>query len=53
MLSREEGVGRPAWIVGVGGVVLGGAVFAAAAFALRVPEARLLPKMVMERLKRS
>src|SRR5438045_5638529 len=28
--------GRSAWIVGLGGVALGGAVFAAAAFALRV-----------------
>jgi putative peptidoglycan lipid II flippase len=39
------------WIVGVGGVALGGLVFAATAFVLRVPEARLLPKMVMERLR--
>jgi len=44
--------GRSPWIVGLGGVALGGAVFAAAAFALRVPEARLLPRMVLERLRR-
>lgn len=37
------------WIVGLGGVALGGLVFAATAFALRVPEARLLPRYVMER----
>jgi putative peptidoglycan lipid II flippase len=40
------------WIVGIGGVVLGGAVFWAVAHALRCPEARLLPRLVMERLGR-
>ena len=44
--------GRSAWIVGLGGVALGGLAFAAAAFALRVPETRLLPKMVFDRLRR-
>ncbi len=44
--------GRSAWLVGLGGVALGGLAFAAAAFALRVPETRLLPKMVMDRLRR-
>lgn len=34
--------GRSPWLVGLGGVALGGAVFAAAAVALRVPELRLL-----------
>lgn len=40
------------WIVGIGGVVLGGAVFWAVAHTLRCPEARLLPRLVMERLGR-
>ena len=40
------------WIVGIGGVVLGGAVFWAVAYILRCPEARLLPRLVMERLGR-
>jgi hypothetical protein len=40
------------WIVGIGGVALGGAVFWAVAHALRCPEARLLPRLVMERLGR-
>jgi len=44
--------GRSAWVVGLGGVALGGLAFAAAAFALRVPETRLLPKMIIDRLRR-
>ncbi len=44
--------GRSPWLVGVGGVALGGLVFAATAYALRVPEARLLPRMVLDRLRR-
>jgi putative peptidoglycan lipid II flippase len=40
------------WIVGIGGVVLGGMVFWAVAYILRCPEARLLPRLVMERLGR-
>ena len=44
--------GRSAWLVGLGGVALGGLAFAAAAYALRVPEMRLLPKMVIERVWR-
>ena len=38
--------------MGLGGVALGGLAFGAAAFALRVPETRLLPKMVIDRLRR-
>jgi len=52
-LWLQDTGGLSPWIVGVGGVVLGGAVFAATAYALRVPEARLLPKMVLERLRRT
>jgi putative peptidoglycan lipid II flippase len=44
--------GLSPWIVGLGGVALGGLVFAATAFVLRVPEARLLPKLLMERMRR-
>jgi putative peptidoglycan lipid II flippase len=40
---------RSPWIIGLGGTAIGGLAFAAAAFALRVPEARLLPKYVLER----
>jgi putative peptidoglycan lipid II flippase len=39
------------WMVGVGGVALGGLVFAVTAFVLRVPEARMLPRYVMERVR--
>ena len=45
-------VGQAPWLVGVGGVILGGLVFAAAAYALRVPEARVVPRLVMERFKK-
>jgi hypothetical protein len=38
--------------VGIGGVVLGGAVFWVVAYILRCPEARLLPRLVIERLGR-
>jgi putative peptidoglycan lipid II flippase len=44
--------GRSAWLMGLGGVALGGLAFAAAAYALRVPEMRLLPKLVIERVRR-
>ena len=43
---------RPVWLVGLGGVALGGGVFAAAAYALGCPEARLLPAMAATRLAR-
>ena len=48
---RDTG-GLSPWIVGIGGVLLGGLVFAAAAFALRVPEARMFPKYLLERMSR-
>ena len=40
------------WIVGIGGVALGGAAFWAVAYILRCPEARLLPRLVMEKMGR-
>ncbi len=42
----------PAWLVAVGGVASGGAVFGVAAYALGCPEARLLPPLVWGRLSR-
>jgi putative peptidoglycan lipid II flippase len=44
--------GRSVWLVGLGGVALGGGVFVAAAYALGCPEARLLPAMAAARLAR-
>jgi putative peptidoglycan lipid II flippase len=44
--------GRPVWLVGLGGVAVGGAVFGALAYALGCPEARLLPALLLERLNR-
>ena len=41
----------PAWLVAVGGVAGGGGVFAAAAYGLGCPEARLLPALALARLK--
>ena len=40
------------WIVGLGGVVVGGLVFWVTAYALRAPEARLLPEMILKRLRK-
>jgi putative peptidoglycan lipid II flippase len=37
------------WWVGIGGVILGGGLFWLAAYALRTPEARLLPEMALKR----
>jgi putative peptidoglycan lipid II flippase len=42
----------PPWVVDMGGVVVGGLAFWAVAYALRAPEARLLPEMVFKRLTR-
>jgi len=39
------------WIVGIGGVVLGGIIFGIAAYLLGCPETRLLPTLVRERVK--
>jgi putative peptidoglycan lipid II flippase len=44
--------GRSPWLVGLGGVALGALAFAAAAYLLGVPEARLLPRMLIDRLRR-
>jgi putative peptidoglycan lipid II flippase len=51
-LWLQATAGHSAWLVGAGGVALGGLVFGAAAFALRVPEAHLLPRMLIERVRR-
>jgi putative peptidoglycan lipid II flippase len=40
----------PVWIVAMGGVMVGGVVFWSVAYSLRCPEARLLPRMVADRL---
>jgi putative peptidoglycan lipid II flippase len=40
------------WIVGIGGVVFGGAAFWMMAYILRCPEARLLPRLVREKVGR-
>jgi putative peptidoglycan lipid II flippase len=42
----------PAWAVGLGGVVIGGAIYWAIALMLGAPEARQLPTMVLSRLHR-
>ncbi len=44
--------GLSVWIVGAGGVALGGAAFWVVAYTLRCPEARLLPRLLMERMGR-
>ena len=44
--------GWPAWLVAAGGVAGGGVVFAAAAYGLGSPEARLIPTLVRDQLKR-
>ncbi|MGQ0603757.1 MAG: murein biosynthesis integral membrane protein MurJ [Anaerolineales bacterium] len=43
----------PPWFTALGGVMLGAAVFWLAAFALRTPEARLLPEIVLRRIRPS
>lgn len=40
----------PAWLVGLGGVALGGAVYWLACLTLGAPEARQLPRMVLQKL---
>ena len=50
-LKYTQGVSG--WIVGVGGVALGGLVFLGVAYALRCPEARLLLRMLRERFSRN
>jgi putative peptidoglycan lipid II flippase len=44
--------GLSPWIVGLGGVALGGLVFAATALALRIPEAMAIPRLIAERRRR-
>ena len=44
--------GWPAWLVAGGGVAGGGLVFAAAAYGLGCPEARLFSRLAWERLRR-
>jgi len=41
--------GRPAWLVGLGGVGLGAAVYWLASLGLRSPEARQLPRLILAR----
>lgn len=43
--------GLSTWIVTLGGLALGGGMFWIAAYALRTPEARLLPEMALQKLK--
>jgi putative peptidoglycan lipid II flippase len=40
----------PAWIVGLGGVALGGAIYWLASLTLGAPEARQLPRLLLQRL---
>ena len=42
----------PVWLVAIGGVAGGGLVFAAAAYGLGCPEARLFPTLVRDRFGR-
>ncbi|MDW8328232.1 MAG: lipid II flippase MurJ, partial [Anaerolineales bacterium] len=44
--------GKPAWLISLGGVVLGGVTYWLLARNLQVPEARLLPEMVWSRIRR-
>jgi putative peptidoglycan lipid II flippase len=44
--------GQPAWLVALGGVLGGGGVFAVAAYGLGCPEARLIPALVVGRVRR-
>ena len=41
---------RPSWLVGLGGVALGGAIYWLACLMLGAPEARQLPQMLLRRL---
>jgi hypothetical protein len=49
-LQRMEGVS--AWIIGLGGVVIGGLVYALVLLLLRVDEIRSLIDMLCRRIKR-
>lgn len=51
-LAAWLGVTRagPAWLVGLGGVVLGGAIYWLACLTLGAPEARQLPRLLLQRL---
>ena len=51
-LWLRDTAGLSPWIVGLGGTALGGLVFAAAALALRVPEAMAVPRYALERWSR-
>jgi putative peptidoglycan lipid II flippase len=44
--------GRSPWLVGGLGVMLGGLIYLAASRALGAPEARLLPTLILERIRR-
>jgi putative peptidoglycan lipid II flippase len=44
---------QPVWLIGVGGVLLGGAVYGLCAWLLKVPEAHQIMAMVKRRLKPS
>jgi putative peptidoglycan lipid II flippase len=41
---------RPSWLVGLGGVALGGAIYWLACLMLGAPEAKQLPQMLLQRL---
>jgi hypothetical protein len=44
--------GRSPWVAGGLGVLLGGLIYLAASRALGAPEARLLPTLILERIRR-
>jgi len=49
VLWRDETRGTSVWIVGLGGAVLGAAIYWLAAFLLRAPEALILPSLLRRR----
>lgn len=48
----EMAAGQSIWLIGLGGVALGGGVYWAIALLLKAPEARELPRMVLVKLRR-
>jgi hypothetical protein len=41
--------GQASWVLGIGGVVLGGVAYWIAALLLKAPEARQLPKLLLSK----